>query len=349
MSALWPDARCSNRVRALLQSRAADLHHIIEPTPLSGALQLAAIEIQAIHSQTPLGEEDFTASLLGSFAATIPWFEHVFEPEFMPPLDWAKYSKGSTDPRGEGSTGADLALLIHISEQYARAAIFQAKPCEGDIVKVHRISPGRGKEGKLPQPQILRLVDHGLDVMGEKRIISDLSWIYYCGYASLSSFCIPLSSLNALIAEYRKADLQIQPQLKKSIAELTGDSGEILSSKTKEAARKLWSAFNAKAARKNEETVELVHLLADGAATPPEQEARGWLPLRGNSISEFIEKTSGVMPVFQAKASGPSPDTGLAMDVVVAEINKSFESHKARTELLSGASQCIDTPRPPRM
>lgn len=339
MSAPWPDARCSERVKAFLHNRVGDLYHTIDPTPLSGALQLAAIEIQAKHSQNPLGEEDFTASLLGSFAATIPWFESAFECDFIPDVDWLKYSKHSKSPQGEGSTGADFALLIHLSKQHARAAIFQAKLCENDFIKVHQISPARIKEGKLPQPQILRLVEHGLDVMGGMRTIAELDWIHYCGYASLSSFCIPLSDLNALIAEYRQADSRIRPQLEQSIADLSDKSGEPRSRETKQAAIKLWHAFDEKTVKKNDQAANLIHLLADGAATPPEQKTCGWLSLEGNSINDFVKKTSGIMRVFQARASSPSPAAESALTAVAAEANESFERHKARTALLSGRNQ----------
>ncbi len=252
-----------------------------------------------------------SATFIGAMAATIPWFAGAFPTAFTPGFDWHKYSKSGRGKTSEGSTGADFALLIRISDENARVAIFQAKPISEDgSIDVHRISPNRPKEGMLPQPQILRLAQHGFKLLPENASADDLTWIHYSIYDGSSCFCISLSSLQLLLAEYMKFDISIQPDLQKRVTKLVADDHPALADAAKAEARELWAPHKSRKIERPADPMNFVHLLTIGAATRWGFNAPGWLPLEGKvAIEGFVKSTSGSLRLIEARvALPPTPE-----------------------------------------
>lgn len=315
----WPDKKTSKRVQSLIEKRVGPLRPLVAPTPLSGALQVAAIQVISLASDSTLDEEGITSSLLGSMRATVPWFADIFEDTASPTFNWARYSKGSSSAKGEASTGSDFALMIHFSSDAARAAIFQAKRSKnGENLGIHQISPARN--GKHPQPQILRLRDYGLSLLPSDATPKDLHWVHYCGYMNGSFFCRPLSALETLLLEYQTLSEEIDQKLDVYRSSLTTDSNP--NKKMLDKAREYWTTQEERTVDRSEPIIELAHLLALGAATPWGTPVGGWLTLENeDAIKAFRETASDVMTVAEATA-GHSPKMVNDPNATVASSNQ---------------------------
>lgn len=301
----WPDKKTSERVQSLIEGRVGPLQPLVDPTPLSGALQVAVIQAISLASDGRLDEESITTSLLGGMQATVPWFADLFEKAATPAFKWARYSKNSSEPTGEASTGADFAFIIHFSDDAARAAIFQAKRSKNESnLKIHQISPVR--EGKHPQPQILRLRDSGLSHLPSNATLENLHWVHYCGYMKSSFFCRPLSALKDLLLEYESRSEDIDRDLDAYRSNLTTNKN--IDQQVLAEAKRLWAAQEERVVDRSEPIIELAHLLALGAATPWGTPVGGWLTLESEkAITAFRDTASAVMTVAEATA-GHSPD-----------------------------------------
>ncbi|MGY4881106.1 hypothetical protein EI541_07425 [Xanthomonas citri pv. eucalyptorum] len=296
-----------------------DIEQIAPPTPISGALQLAVLEVMAKNAQNSLHEEEVTTLIWGSSLGAVSWFSTAFCDFPTPGFDWGQYNKYGKQPNSEGSTGADFCLLIRFSEAHARAAILQAKQAiSKDQIGVHRVSPLREAEKKLPEPQILRLVDHGVARLSAIGVANTnhaaLDWVHYCGYWTTSFFCIPLSSVEDVILGYKRSKESVQKTLSKryeEMAHLPSRSRAIL----REAVN-LWQAHEHDTIERNSSTKELVHLLALGASTPWDNLCPGWLHLEGkDAIEDFATSTSTLMQVMTVNAGhSPEPSTDPAPD-----------------------------------
>lgn len=323
----WPDKDCSDRTAKRVEQCVGTIDHIVDPTPLSGALQVAAIRLQAKHSQSNFKEEEFTSAIAGSFVATVPWFTDLSGGSFIPGFDQATYSKASRGSTGEGATGADFALLIYLARDLARVAVFQAKICQnGHTIYPHQISPMR--PGKLPQPQLLRLANYGLKMMGTHSQDSQLDWVHYCGYGPLSSFCIPLDTIAPAIATMRSHDDSVAERLAEEIKQIIEKDPNATSDSIKRPARELWKSFKDTHLTRTNDSVDLAHLLAVGAAVSPDRDAPGWRKLQGNDIDRFIRSTSELMPILSASVNaGPSSNLkdNQSIASVVSALNESSE------------------------
>lgn len=314
----WPDKDCSDRTVKRVEQCVGTIEHIVDPTPLSGALQVAAIRLQAKHSQSNLKEEEFTSAIAGSFVATVPWFTDLSGGSFIPGFDQATYSKASRGSTGEGATGADFALLIYLADDLARVAVFQAKICRnGRTIYPHQISPMR--PGKLPQPQLLRLANYGLQMMGPHSKDSQLDWVHYCGYGPLSSFCVSLNTIEPIIATMRSHDDSVAEGLAEEINQIKSKDPNASSESIKSPARELWKSFKNTHLTRTNDSVDLAHLLAIGAAVSPDRAAPGWRELQGDDIDCFIRSTSELMPILSASVNA-GPTSNLKDDQLIAPV-----------------------------
>ncbi|MDT7826862.1 hypothetical protein [Xanthomonas hortorum] len=325
-------------VTSLVNQRVGPLNQIITPpTPLAGALQVAVIEALTINAVSKLEEEEMTAAFIGAMAATIPWFADAFPTELTPGFDWHKYSKSGRGETSEGSTGADFALLIRIGFDTARVAVFQAKQTSNDgSVNIHRMSPNRPAEGKLPQPQILRLAEHGLRALPNRSSVSSLTWVHYAAYENENCFCIPLSSITTVVDSYIDMDNSINLKLKERVDKLIEDKHPRLAEAAKEIACELWADHERRSINRNSDSLDLVHLLTIGASTPWGFDAPGWLPLDGKTaIDGFVQRTSGSLRLIEAYvALPPTPENTPTTEggapqspkgKIVASLNKAAE------------------------
>ncbi|AOL19846.1 hypothetical protein MOU_20173 [Xanthomonas citri pv. malvacearum str. GSPB1386] len=335
----WLSSEVGEKVRNLVELRVGPLMQIIDPpTPLAGALQVATIEALAVNEASELDEEEMSATFIGAMAATIPWFASEFTDSFTPGFDWHKYSKNGRGETSEGSTGADFALMIRIDDKNARVAVFQAKPAfdEGSI-NIHRISPNRISENMLPQPQILRLAQHGFKALPKGATATDLTWVHYAIYDKANCFCISLSSIAVLLDEYAKFDESIRDDLQKRIDALVKEKPPALAEAAKAAARELWEPHKSREIKRLGDSVDLVHLLTIGAATHWGFNAPGWLPLEGKmAIDGFVKRAAGSLRLIEARlATPPTPENTPTIEggapqspkgKIVASLNKAAES-----------------------
>ncbi|WP_329913664.1 hypothetical protein [Stenotrophomonas sp. SMYL86] len=177
----------------------------MDPTPLAGALQIAAGDVFALNSDAALDEEEITFALLGAFSSTIPSMASWFPKYFTPSFQWQRYGKSTRGAGSEGATGADYALLIRLSNNFARAAIFQAKKLGKDLgIDLSSISPFRAIENQesiYPEPQILRLARNARSI-SSGMTNDNLDWVHFAAYGVDGCFCTPLSDHTALVTHY---------------------------------------------------------------------------------------------------------------------------------------------------
>lgn len=315
----WPNKQTSKRVQCLIEGRVGPLRQLVDPTPLSGALQVAVIQAISLASDGGLDEESVTMSLLGGMQATVSWFADLFEEAATPAFKWARYSKNSSESTGEASTGADFAFIIHFSDDAARAAIFQAKRSKNERnLSIHQISPARA--GKHPQPQILRLRDYGLSHLPSNATPENLHWVHYCGYMKSSFFCRPLAALTDLLLEYEARSEEIDLELDAFRSNLA--TNENIGREMLAEAKRLWATQEERAVDRSVPIIELAHLLALGAVTPWGTPVGGWLTLENEeAITAFRDTASDVMTVAEATA-GHSPDMANNPNATAASSNQ---------------------------
>ncbi|MEB1941252.1 MULTISPECIES: hypothetical protein [Xanthomonas] len=176
---------------------------------LGATFQIALLELLTSGVLTDKDEETITASLLGAFAATAPWCVEAFHAVSSPSLAWIRHPKSGKHILAEPGTGADFALIIRVSANQFRVAIFQAKKSKSGFFSVDHISPARAAPKKHPEPQFLRLADHGLAVLKAvgKRLPSfkQLGWVHYLVYEDLAFTCSALTVYQPIYAFYKNA------------------------------------------------------------------------------------------------------------------------------------------------
>lgn len=218
MADKWLDDATSDRVTKLVHQRIGPIKQVVDPTPLAGALQIAAAEVLAMHSRARLDEEEITLSLLGALAIAIPSMAESFPDSFTPTFQWQRYSKSGRGHGGEGASGADFALLIRLSDKYARAAIFQAKKEKEKThhsVEITSISPYRpngAKDPHFPEPQILRLIRNARTLTHDQTI-DLLSWVHFLSYGVDGCLCIPVSDHAQTVIELEKFQVAVNEEL----------------------------------------------------------------------------------------------------------------------------------------
>lgn len=314
MSFAWPDEECTLKVKEVITACVGEVSHIVDPTPLSAALLIAAIRLQAKHSETQLKEEEFTSALAGIFMGNIPWLSLLFPTIHMPGFDHATYSKSSRDSKSESATGADFAILIHLPNGQARVAVFQAKICnKNGSLSIHQMAPAR--DGKTPQPQLLRLAEYGNNICSKLTKENCLDWVHYCGYSETSSFCIPLSNIPLIIESVSEHDKSISAELRAEIdAESEATRAIILS-----LAEKKWAGKKSQDLVREKDTIDLAQLLSLGAAVQPGFKAPGWLTLESGQVGEFTKTTSDVMPILSVHSGSP-PESGMNIEPSVTTV-----------------------------
>ncbi|WP_155761156.1 hypothetical protein [Stenotrophomonas maltophilia] len=151
-------------------------------------------------------EETTTGALLGAIAATAPWAFKAFDQS--PDFNWVRYPKSGSSQTAEPSSGADFALILRVTPDLCRVALFQAKRANRDgSFSVHQISPARKMENKIPEPQFIRLEDYAhrlLDAVGDlPATASTLHWVHYISYEREAIIATPLSELQHISQHYR--------------------------------------------------------------------------------------------------------------------------------------------------
>lgn len=172
---------------------------------LSGALQLAVLHLLQSGLSNGVDEESFTGALLGSFCQSCRVCAAGMPPINKSTLTWRRHNKNSGDNIGESATGADFALIIRHNEDFARAAVFQAKNGQSKkgSFKAGHISP---EVLELPEePQYVRLKRHCLSILSTFKKpdaaaleATELDWAHYLIYEPFAAYCSPVSSLTVI-------------------------------------------------------------------------------------------------------------------------------------------------------
>lgn len=177
---------------------------------LSASLQLAVLQLVTAGLSRNADEETYTGALLGAFCSTSFFCASGFPKKAGPDMCWQRHSKNSQGRDGEKHTGADFTLIIRTADNFARAAVFQAKNSKSQVgsFEVDHVSPETDE--RPAEQQIIRLVDHCINIMAEvvkdrsgKKdqselsipSVKDLDWAHYLVYHNYSNTCCQLSSL----------------------------------------------------------------------------------------------------------------------------------------------------------
>lgn len=126
-----------------------------------------------------MDEESVTSAFLGGVTSSFPLCAHVFGSQSNEAVNcsWGQFRKspkGIDDHDSEAYRGADFALVIWLSDEYARVAIFQAKKMDErecstpagrgvtSYLNVHRRPPRKDKSFEdWREAQLVRLVRTG--------------------------------------------------------------------------------------------------------------------------------------------------------------------------------------------
>lgn len=328
MSTEWPSSETFTKVKHLINACIGPINQHFPPTPLAGALQIATFQILKAHIEKKQQEEDLTSMLLGAYISATSWILNVIESGSSGELTWGHHNKHGSSAKSEGSTGADFSLLIKFGNNFARAAVFQAKCSDSDTtVQIHRIAPYRAASRKeperLPEPQMLRLVSHGLKIIAstDER---NLDWLHYCSYGPTSFFCIPLTQATSNLVRYRQTKHMADTVLLQFKADNLSDRS--LRGKLKIEAERLYKGHLAEEMERGDHARELLHLLAAGASLKPKDDVPGWLTLRtASAIGGFVETFSNDVKIVELNGrSAPNPTSNAT---IISKLNDALKNY----------------------
>ncbi len=327
ITALWPNidtmaARLENASRVVTNLSIRDwiLQELAvfdrEPPQnyLSGALQLAVLHLLQSGVSNGVDEESFTGALLGSFCQSCRVCAAGMPPMNKSTLTWRRHNKNSGNNIGESATGADFALIIRHKEDFARAAIFQAKNGQSKkgSFKAGHISP---EVLELPEePQYVRLKRHCFSILSASQMpdaaaleATKLYWAHYLIYEPFAAYCSPVSSLT-VIEERLEA----------------GDSPGTIS-------------------YKDYPYLNFVDVLRDGCNQTQEKEP-GWLNLSSaGAIAAFVKSAEDLYDLYEAHVN---PDMKWAPLIGWTEgLSEQYKTLKIKDGLLLPTKSC-PTPEP---
>lgn len=186
------------------------------PNQLSGSLQMAVVHLLASGLSNDLDEESFTGALLGAFCQTSRLATAGRPATSEASLTWRRHNKNGKDYLSERSTGADFSLIIRHDDDFAVAAVFQAKNGQSKIgsFDASHMSPELPEQGRGKELQFCRIRDYCYDILAKftppkenKSGLKDLDWAHYLIYEPFAVYCSPLSSLS-IIQDYIAIDLK---------------------------------------------------------------------------------------------------------------------------------------------
>lgn len=130
-------------------------------------------------SKSPLAgldEESLTAIFAGRMSAQYGWAVTCLSTNIARPALWGQYSKNGQGPSAESKRGADFALVIPVTDDIVRIAIFQAKKARNDLGD---LSQSGSKTS--PAPQLQKLIDTASEIKEKVGINSGdpLGWVHY--------------------------------------------------------------------------------------------------------------------------------------------------------------------------
>ncbi|MBK0025597.1 hypothetical protein IAE57_05460 [Stenotrophomonas sp. S48] len=259
---------------------------------LARALELSIRDVVLCKLIKHVDEEITTAALLGFFASNIAWTSALLADSEISPLSWVHYSKHKKDKTSEAYTGADFAIVLRLSKSRWRAAIFQAKRSESEHLSFKHLHISPARDGRPPEPQIIRLKDHSLSMVAQKPLpngqlewsTKDLSFAHYLIYHHDDAYLSPLSDHTEEIKKIDLTNTQIKSKGKTDLDDV----------------KALWDKVSGKKVLypKTIPIRNFSDLLRSGVTEP--QMAQGWLEInRWTEASSFIKQTRLLMDVFE--------------------------------------------------
>lgn len=167
---------------------------------LSSALQISIFQLLMSGISNGTDEESFSGAMFGAFCSTCGYCAPSIPLEQRHGLSWRRHNKNGKEGLSEKNTGADFALIIRLSDNVARAAVFQAKNGQSNIGSFDATHISPETDTRPPEPQFLRLREYckrillSIDRGGDKGI-EEISWAHYLVYESFGIYSVPLSSL----------------------------------------------------------------------------------------------------------------------------------------------------------
>ncbi|MBB4758681.1 hypothetical protein FHT15_003403 [Xanthomonas campestris] len=248
------------------------------PNRLSESLQMAVVHLLASGLSNDLDEESFTGALLGAFCQTCRLATAGTPATFEASLTWRRHNKNGKDFLSERSTGADFSLIIRHDDDFAVAAVFQAKNGQSKVGSFDASHMSPKIPGRDEELQFCRIRDYCYKVLANftppkanENGIEDLDWAHYLVYEPYAIYCSPLSSL-AIIQRHIARDLKCGAVRYKKYS---------------------YSIFT--------------DLLREGCA-PGRAKRIGWLPLNSKEeISSFVASALDLFDVYESHVN-PGPN-----------------------------------------
>jgi len=125
--------------------------------PIGAAFCCVAWRLEQVNLISQMDEETVTAAFLGGVTSAFPLCSLVFGSGSDQPVEcsWGQFhksAKGSSDEDSEAHRGADFALVVWLTNEYARVAVFQAKKMEmrglrralAEVLESDEVPPANG-------------------------------------------------------------------------------------------------------------------------------------------------------------------------------------------------------------
>lgn len=193
----------ADKCRNALANTAPLLAGKIERFSPTEAMFVLAVDGMTNSPMCGLSEESLTANFAGRLAAQYTWAVECIGNEGDKPALWGEYSKNGQGYDSESKRGADFALVVPVSEQEVKVAIFQAKKARNERADISQVG-----SKTAPDSQLGKLLDT-LRTIASASYISDddsLSWGHYVFWRETEKFpkSISLAQLDLILSEPNK-------------------------------------------------------------------------------------------------------------------------------------------------
>ncbi len=170
-----------------------------------------------------LSEESLTANFAGRLAAQYTWAVECMGNKGDKSALWGEYSKNGQGYDSESKRGADFALVVPVSEQEVKVAIFQAKKARGEQANI-----SQGGSKTAPESQLDKFIETVRTIASAAGIPAEdsLSWGHYVFWRDTREYpkSISLTQLDRILKdqdeEYDLGKVDIDDQVFGSFANL---------------------------------------------------------------------------------------------------------------------------------
>ncbi|MCW0403237.1 hypothetical protein NB689_000035 [Xanthomonas sacchari] len=293
-------------------------------------------------------EEATTGALIGAISSNVQWINEISPIDQSDNIHWILYSKGGRDFSSESWTGSDFSLILRVSENSFRVAAFQAKRAANreNGFKAIQISPAAGL--LRPEPQIIRMLRHSDQYRSlTTDNIFTASWVHFLIYGRTEIFHLPLTKMNEYCQKVYLFDHKVKTKEKAH----EENSGGLY---PKRKIEKIWKNFKTSHTYNSNNKSRFSELIACGARTPANQDAEGWMSIKGrDAAAAFIDATAPHCPAllisskssYKPVVSHSKSFKGASIGITIKEVMASMEALKAKLD----ASKSVGRSRTDKM